>query len=279
MLRSDMEILFYDLFREKSSNTAISTTVIDRWLDLAYKAMVADIMPEWLSASETITVPQTTLATRASATSFTVASATSFSQLTDIAMWTSGRYDTARLTTISSVTFTLASPGVPYVHTTASKITPVSFIITEGREIIDVQWHVLSTTENTITNMDRITEDDMTRLGHQPQSTGVPAKWALMLPTEMRVYPIPDEAGYLRIRYKNKTEYSLASAASEPLLEEDAQIGMVFFALWMALLRDKNFKEAEIYKNEYYSTVNRAIMMKHYKNQSANKYTTPLETL
>lgn len=257
MTGAAMKTLFYLLYRQKSTNTSVSDAYLSSLLTLGYQRVVTDVWVNSLDTEATITVPVTTIATRTSNTVWTVASASGFSNGQLVCVYTPTRYDIARLAStggVSGSTLTFDSPGVTYVHTTASKVTPLEFTISAAREIRAAYWHKYTATLNEVTVMQPVSDEEMWTLGANPSTYGVPNSYAIMTPTTIRV-PIPAEvAGYIKLRYKNRTEYSVNTTGTdtdEPILDEDLHLAIVMFALQLISVRDRDLDQFKLYSQAY----------------------------
>jgi len=234
--------------------------------------MVCDIFPEFINAYEWITVPSTTFDTRNSATDVDVTSGTSFGANTDVAIYAGDRYDIVRVTVVSTNNFTLQAPGLIYTsHDSDSTVTPLSFTVTDSRLISNVSWVVNTTSELEWKHLEPTSMEDMYRIGELVSGTGDPSHYAFPSTTEMRVYPIPDSAGYLKIRYKNKSEYTLADDSAEPSFDEGAHVGLIYWCLWHAFAREGDMQSANVYRQWYYLLVDRtkALMAKKKQNETS----------
>ncbi len=250
--------MFYLLYRQDSNNTEVSPTNLETIFDIAYAKAVEDIMPDNINARQLITVPHTTFASSSGATNLVVASGTSFTQDTDIAIWLGSRYDIVRCSNVSTNTFTLSSPGLLYYasYTTSAKVTPVSFVISDVKDIIGMQWIYNTTSKREAYTMHPARLSDKIEYSTIMKSSGVPSRYMFFTDTEMFIYPIPEAAGYIEITYKNNTTYTLSADGSSPsVLNADSHMALVYWALYMTAIRNKDYKDIELYFNLYNYTV------------------------
>lgn len=254
MTRTSLKSLFYFLLREKSTNTSISETNLNTLLDIGYQKAVEDVLPDTLYTSQIVTVPETTFASRTNATTVVLASGTSFASNTDVVIYQGSRYDELRCTNVVTNTLTVSSPGLVYTSYTAStaKVVPISFIVTEYRDVVGVSFRNLTTSDNYWYPLEAVSQAVMFEKGSQPTSTGTPSMYCLKSPTELRIYPIPDSSGYLDIRYRNKTQYTLSADESSPSqLETDDHIMLVVWALYLTACRNKYADDMKYYYELY----------------------------
>lgn len=259
MQRSDLQTLFYLLYRQATTNTDLSTSNFVILLNLAYQNVVADAYPNVIDGSATVTVPYTTMTTRTSATSLILTSVTSFVAGQEICVNDGSYYNYATIQSIDvpTKTLTLVAPGILHVFVSGAIVTPVALAVSASRCISNVNYHIYTASVNTSSEVLPVSPDDMVRLGATQTVSGTPSKYAVLSNIQMKLYPVPSAAGYLEIRYKNKTEYSLAETTSEPIIDEDLQIAMVYWCLMHSFIRNREWDDAKAMNQIYWSIINR----------------------
>lgn len=266
MTGNDLQTIVYNLMREKSTNTSLSTTMVDALMPIAYKNAVADIYPEYLWSTQRVTITHTHLVTRSSATSIVVDDYSCIGANTDICIYTSPtRFDFCRVTAkVPAATLTLESPGLVYTGHTAATLTgavviPVSFLITASRDILNVNWRENTTTLNDIYPMDPVSDSDMHKFGSVYSETGTPSRYSLPLPTEMKIWPVPSTDGYIEIACRNKTAYTLVAGNSSPdALDIDAHMAIAYWILAHNSLRERDQNMFKVWRDLYIQEVVRA---------------------
>jgi len=277
MTGGDMKTLFWDLYRQKSTNTSIGDAPLTRFLSLGYKRVVSDLFVDNLDTETSISVPVTTLVSRTSATVWVVTSGTGFSNGQLVCFFQGSRFDVIRLKASGGVvtnTLTFDSPGIPYTYTAGAFVTPVEFTTSAFREIRSAYYQIYSATDTTVTRMVPVSDEDMWVLGANPSSYGAPSKYAIMSPTVIRI-PLPAEtSGYIKLRYKNKTEYSVGLTGAdtdEPIIDEDLHLAIVFFALGLAAYRDRDPESLKFWTAAY------QYVLQTYKAELSNKMSANVE--
>ncbi len=247
MDRDGISNLVYWLLRQSSSNSDIvAATDMVTQINNAYTQVVADLLPDAITTYQSVAIHRTTRAS-GSGTSLTVSDATGFSQNTWIVIYEGSRYEILRLNTIVTKTFTLASPGVIYSgFTTAAVVVPLSFIITSTREIkACIYRHIDATTYNDVYVIDPMTDTEVYTKCMAPEEYSTLRSYALLSPTELFVWPIPQYEGYLEIYYNANSAYSLAAGDATTILDTQHQYLIVLWILMQCYLR---YRQAEMFK-------------------------------
>ncbi len=259
MTRDNLQALYYLLYRQTTTNTDLSAANFLILLNLAYQNTVADAYPTVIDGSATVTVPYTTMVTRTSATSLVLTSVTGFVAGQEICVNDGSYYNYATIqsVTVGTNTLTLVSPGILHVFVSGAIVTPVALAVSASRCISNVNYHIYTVSANTSSEVLAVSPDDMVRLGSTQTVSGTPSKYAILTNTQMKLYPVPSAAGYLEIRYKNKTEYTLAETTSEPIVDEDLQIAMVYWCLMHSFIRNREWDDAKAMNQIYWSVINR----------------------
>jgi len=265
MTFSELQTMCYQLLREKSTNTSVDSTTLKALINTAY-TIVTQFLP-W-KAWETVTtrtVPSTTVASLGSATSLVVADATGFAAGQTICVYASNRYDYAVISSISTNTMTLVSPGILYAHTTASKVVPISFAMPENSAVHQIKWRKVAATgtptAKRLVGVDRSSIDK-----YDPYYSGAGEPTVFYYDTYstyqyIKVLPVPDAACYLDIYYRSNSVTALSGDSDTPVIDVQYHSAIGFMAGMLIGIRNKDQELASMCKDMYVMTMTLAQSM------------------
>ncbi|MEM4248550.1 MAG: hypothetical protein QXH80_04725 [Candidatus Nanoarchaeia archaeon] len=266
MTRQQISDLVYWLLRQVSTNTDISpSSDMVTIINAAYNQVMADLLPDTMMASQVVPVRITTLVS-GSGTTITVANATYIAANTWIVVHDSSRFEIARVLSKNTNTLTLRSPGIIKTFAAGSSVVPVSFVITAPREIKVAAFRHIDTTHHDLYILRPITDTESYEQCFCPTYSSNPVNYALLSPTEVFIYPVPQYNGYLEFYYVENVEYSLADANAVPVLAVQFHPLIVLWALMLCYSRYREWKEATAVLQLY------NVLLESYRNELNRKY-------
>ena len=121
-----------------------------------------------------------------------------------------------------------------------------------------MNWRVDNEKETTSTPIDPVLESDMYKLGSTPGEVGTPSKFSMVIPTELRIHPVPSGDGYIDVTYVNKTIYTLGVLDTPVMLDPDAHMCILHWLLAYNALRERDYKAYQELFGIYVNSVMRA---------------------
>lgn len=246
MTFADLQALFYLLYRQKSTNTSISTTNAKILLNQAYYVMCSNMQWTILETMLTRSIAYSTVASRASATSYTVADGTNFYTGQEICVWdTGGNHYYARISNKSTNTLTLTSPGIPYTHDAGDYVAGVTYYMPDNVGVSNVVWRNVTSTEAEAKRLRPLTMREWLKDEPYVKSTGDPnvyvyTQYLSSSGEEFKIFPVPDAVGYLDIYYRTKVTTALSGDSDTPSIEPLYHSAIVYLALVYAGIRDRD---------------------------------------
>lgn len=247
MTRANISDLIYFLLRQNSANSDIvASTEMVNVINYAYNQVMNDLLPDNMTTSQVTAIHRTTRAS-GSSTTLVVADITGFAANTWAIIYEGTRYEVVRVTNADAPTktLTLRSPGVVYTSfTTAAVVAPLSYIVTTTRDILTVLYKHIDQTYNDIYPLVPITKRTVFEQGMLVDSYSTLTSYALLTPTEVFIYPIPQYEGYLEVYYNANAEYSLAAAETVPSIDTQHHMLIVYYGLMLCLIREGEIEKA-----------------------------------
>lgn len=245
---SALQTLYYVLLREASTNTSVSSTNCKILLNIANKFISSAIAWSNMISKSTVTMAATAVASKTSDTVWVVDSSTGLYQGQYICIHTGSRFDYGTISTISSNTITLASPGIPYAHADGAYFTGLSNVTPLNTEILSFKWREVTASKAEGVYLRGLGIKELDKDAPIPTSEGQPKVWTYTKYStatsytgdEFVIFPVSTTTGYIDITYRSVVSTDMSSDSDTPTIDAIFHPAIVYYALALTGFRNRD---------------------------------------
>ncbi len=244
MTLTEMESLFYTMYREKSTNTSVAAAIVDGLINRAYGIVSSSVSWTYHRAKTSLSVAYSKLTGAMTAdTTVNVTDGTNFWAGQEICVTNGSRYDYAVVTSKLVNALTLTSPGIPFDHPVTAYCIGSTYKFPSHLEIMGVVFRRQDATNYLGSRIEGVGLEQQLKQNAYPTVKGTPGYWVPMLSSitngqEFKILPLPESTGYIDVYYRSLV--ADLTASDSPAIDTIFHPAIVYLALSLIAVRDRD---------------------------------------